>query len=343
MTRLLLLLRASGNRVFGASAAALAQAELEVLARGCLSARLSPAAPVEVGGVDYLEVEADRPLEGTDLAVLSNLSSLHALFTVEGDLLRPVPLAPRRLLDEDLTTIQRYVGKTNEAFTHLLVNLALAAGTGTFGRLLEGEPLVLLDPVCGRGTTLHRAVLYGLDAQGIELDRRAVEAYDTFFVTWLKDKRLKHQVERATLRKGRPAAAHRVVITYGEKGAGRRRRVEVVNDDTVRAADHLRPRTVDVLACDLPYGVQHGADSGAGRARGPGDLLERALPVWRELLRPGAGVAMAWNRRTLSRERLVDMVLAAGFELDAVGPDALRHRVDRAIERDVVVAQRPAG
>ncbi|MGK2950598.1 MAG: TRM11 family SAM-dependent methyltransferase [Acidimicrobiales bacterium] len=343
MTRHLLLLRASGNRVFGASATALAQAEMEVLARRCLDVALSPAGPVTVGGVDYLEVETDGPLDGAALAVLSNLSSLHALFEVEGDLLRPRAVAPRRLLDEDLTTIQRYVGKTNEAFTHLLVNLALAAGTGTFARLLAGERLVLLDPVCGRGTTLHRAALYGLDAHGIELDRRAVEAYDTFFVTWLKDKRLKHQVERATLRKGRSTPAHRVAITYGEKGAEQHRRVEVVNDDTLRAAEHLRPRSVDALACDLPYGVQHGADSGGGRARGPGDLLERALPVWRELLRPGAGVAMAWNRRTLSRERLVALVAEAGFELDEVGPDAFRHRVDRTIDRDVVVARRPGG
>lgn len=343
MTRHLLLLRAGGNRVFGASAAALAQAELEVLARRSLGVAVSSATPVAVGGVEYLQVETDRPLAGVDLDVVSNLSSLHALFEVHGDLLRPLPLAPRRLADEDLTTIQRYVGKTNEAFTHLLVNLALAATEDGFRRLLDDAPLVLLDPVCGRGATLHRAVLYGIDAHGVEIDHRAVEAWDTFFVTWLKDKRLKHRVERATLRKGRPVPVHRVAVTYGEKGAERHRRVEVVHDDTLGAGDHLRPRSVDLLACDLPYGVQHGADAGGDRARGPGDLLERALPVWFDLLRPGAGVAMAWNRHTLSRARLEALVVGTGLVLDEVGSDAFRHRVDRSIDRDVVVAHRPGG
>ena len=43
-------------------------------------------------------------------------------------------------LDDDLVTIQRYAGRTNEAFTHLLVNLALSAGGGTMARRAPGSP-----------------------------------------------------------------------------------------------------------------------------------------------------------------------------------------------------------
>src|SRR6185295_13713680 len=103
----------------------------------------------------------------------------------------------------------------NEAFTHLLVNLALAAGAGAFDRVLAGEPVRLLDPVCGRGTTLNRAVVYGLHAVGVEHDKRDVEAYEAFLLGWLQDKRLKHQVERARLRKGRTTPGSRCTVTYG--------------------------------------------------------------------------------------------------------------------------------
>jgi tRNA G10 N-methylase Trm11 len=246
--------------------------------------------------------------------------------------------------DDDITTIQRYVGKTNEALTHLLVNLALAAAGAAFGRVIAGEPVRLLDPACGRGTTLNRAVVYGMDAVGIEIDKRDVEAYEAFLLGWLKDKRLKHQVERARLRKGREAPAQRTTITYGAgKDRAAHRVLDLVQDDMLAATSHLRPRSIDVLVCDLPYGVQHGSTAGAALARGPGDLLEAALPVWRDLLRAGAGVALSWNRKTLARERLVELLGAHGYELAVAADDGrFVHRVDRAILRDVVVARRPA-
>jgi SAM-dependent methyltransferase len=343
--RYALLVRASANRVFGDAALGLTRAELAVVDRGVLGGVVEHMAPTVIGGVDYLEVATTSPLERNQLAVVSNLSCLHALFALDQDVLRPCEVVAHRVLDEDLTTIQRYVGKTNETFTHLLVNLALAATPGAFPTMVSGARLRALDPACGRGTTLHRAALYGLDAVGIEVDQRSVEAYDTFITTWLKDKRLKHRVERATLRKGRAVPAHRLAITYGRgKDVAEHRVLEVVHDDTLRAADHVRPRSVDLLACDLPYGVQHGATAeGERRERLPAHLLAEALPVWRGLLRPGAGVALGWNRRTLPRPELEGLVQAAGLELLAwVEADAFRHRVDRAIDRDVLVARRPA-
>jgi hypothetical protein len=93
---------------------------------------------------------------------------------------------------------------------------------------------------------------------------------------------------------------------------------------------------------DLPYGVQHGAASAGGaRSRGPEALLAEALSVWRDILRPGGGVALAWNRRTLPRPRLVELAEAAGLAVAPADDDRFVHRVDRSITRDVLVGSRP--
>lgn len=340
-----LLLRASANRVYGEASFALSAAELATVDRAHLGSRVGDVRRAPLGGVDYLLADTQVPLDARALAVVANLSSLHALFEVVGDgLLRPCPLSPIARADDDVVTIQRYSGKTNEAFTHLLVNLALAESAGGFDRLLAGERLHLLDPACGRGTTLNRAVVYGLDATGIEVDQRDVEAYTTFLLTWMKDKRLKHELKQAKLRKGRATPAHRITVTYGPTKDRREHRVvDIIHDDTLNARTHLAARSMDLLVCDLPYGVHHGAQPEPDRLdRGPGGLLRRALPVWFELLRPGAAMALAWNRRTLRRPELAEIVTEAGFELRTADDDVFAHRVDRSILRDVLVAARPA-
>ena len=343
MPRYALLLKANANRVYGAAALDLARAEVASFDRNVLGGIVESARLESIGGVDYLVLEAAAELAGPSLEAVANLSSLHALFGVEGELLRPITIAPRTVMDEDVTTIQRYSGKTNEAFTHLLVNVALAE-SGAFQRLLAGERIALLDPACGRGTSLNRSVVYGMDAHGIEVDQRDVEAYTTFILTWLKDKRLKHQLEQAKLRKGRETPAHRITVTYGRgKDRTSHRVVDIIHDDTRGARAHLRSRTMDVLVCDLPYGVQHGSQPDAGRwDRGPAGLLRQALPVWADLLRPGGAMALAWNRHTLARAELASLVEGSGLELRTpADDDAFVHRVDRSILRDVLVAARP--
>jgi hypothetical protein len=343
VTAYALLLRASANRVYGAALPGLAAAELAVLDAEVLGGVLGPVEPRTIAGVEYL-VADDGPTELDEgaLGVLANHSALHALFALEGGLLRPLPVAPLRRQDDDVVTIQRYAGKTNEALTHLLVNLALAAGPGSFPRALAGERVRVVDPVCGRGTTLNRAVIYGLDAIGLDHDKRDVEAFEAFFVGWCKDKRLKHQVERARLRKGRATPAHRTTVAYGTtRDQATWHRVDVVVDDTTRLADHVPTRSVDALVADLPYGVQHGAVATGSTRRTPEDLLREALPAWQAVLRPGAGVALSWNLRTLPRARLVALLHEHGFAGCRPPEDeAFVHRVDRSITRDVAVARR---
>lgn len=341
MTGYLLLPRASGGRVYGRASAGLAAAEVSWLARAWFSVLPDRVEPVEVAGTTYLAVERDPSLDSSELDVLANSSIGQVLFERVGDLLRPIQLQARQVADEDVVSIQRYQGKTNEAFTHLLVNVTLAASPGALRRWLAGERVRLLDPLCGRGTTLNRCVLAGMDAYGIDRSRPDVEAYDRFIVRWLKDKRIKHRATRETLRRGRQRTARRFRLTYGPTGA--EHIIEVANDETAAAADHFPARSMDLIVVDLPYGVQHAARSAGGKRRRPADLLAESLPVWVTLLRSAGAMGLAFNRRTLPRPELVEVIRSAG--LHVVPPvrsdDEFVHDVDRSITRDVLVA-RPA-
>jgi hypothetical protein len=321
MTTFVALPPASTNRVYGASRYDLAAAELSFVLGAAVE-------PVRLGGLDYLSFDLDN----LDVGVLSNLSGVHALFERHGDLLRPVEVTPLQRCDDDLVTIPRYAGKTNEHFTKLLVNVTLAAA-GAWPRVLAGETVTLLDPVCGRGTTLGQAMVYGLDAWGIELDRKDVEAYQAFLLRWLRDHRVKHRSEVSRTTVPGFGRVERLHVGYGPG-----RTVDVVHADTTDAARHVRRRSIDVLVADLPYGVQHGSRTGAGLARSPGRLLAEALPGWVSLIRPGGALGLAWNLRTLDRAAVEEHLVVEGL---VVRPERFEHVVDRSITRDLVVAVRP--
>jgi SAM-dependent methyltransferase len=333
--RYALLLTPGANRVYGRSAPALGRAELAVLNEFGLGGRLSDLGEERLGGVTYLTF-ASSALESDDIAVLSNLSGLFAVFERDGsDLLRPLDLAPLDRWDDDLITIQRYGGKTNEQFTKLLVNLAVVVGHGGDGLRLARPELRIVDPLCGRGTTLNQAVMYGFDAAGIDNDRRDIDAYLTFFATWLKNKRIKHHVERQKLRTTITMAA-----TKAEQSQALGQRVVVIADDTNRAVDHLGRNSADAIVADLPYGVQHGSRVGAGLSRRPLDLLTGALPVWRALLKPGSAMVLAWNTRTMERDAFRGALVDAGFEPVGADDGRFSHQVDSAITRDLMIARR---
>ena len=71
----------------------------------------------------YLVLDAD--LVDDDLALLGDVSTAMALFELDGEVLRPVALPRRDRFDDDLLTILKYAGKTNELFTKLLLNVTV--------------------------------------------------------------------------------------------------------------------------------------------------------------------------------------------------------------------------
>jgi SAM-dependent methyltransferase len=362
MNRYAFLILPSHNRVYADAAPALARAELAVLSAVLPDGAVAGDSVEErvVGGVPYVTFESEG-LSRRDADLLANLSSLYALFEVtDGDLLRPVPLRRLDRFDGDLLTILKYSGKTNEQFTKLLLNVTLASSAHP-GELASpgGRRLAVLDPLCGRGTTLNQALMYGFDAYGADIDARDVEAYAVFIQRWLKDKRLKHQADFSPVRRDRKVVARRLTAEFAatkdEYKAGDVQRLEVVEADTARVTEFFREESADLVVTDLPYGVQHGshaggrasggaraADGGRSLARSPLDLLREAAPAWVRALRPGGALGISWNTLVARREDAAAALAAAGLEvLDSAPYRAFRHRVDQAITRDILIARRP--
>ena len=357
MTHYAFLILPSHNRVYADAAPSMARAELGVLSAALPDGWIAEGSIAEtvIGGVPYVTFESNG-LSQRDAALLANLSSLYALFEVTGELLRPVPLRRLDRFDDDLLTILKYAGKTNEQFTKLLLNVTLASSAFA-GELSSpgGRRLVVLDPLCGRGTTLNQALMYGFDAYGTDLDRRDVEAYAVFIQRWLKDKRLKHQADFSPVRRDRQVVARRLLAEFAaskeEYKAGYVQRLDVVEADTTRVAEFFRRESADLVVTDLPYGIQHGSHvlgrvrpGERGLARSPLDLLAAAAPAWAKALRPGGALGISWNTHVARREDAAGAIAATGLEvLDSDPYHGFRHRVDQAITRDILIARKPEG
>ncbi len=339
MSELALLVAPSANRVYAEAAPRLVRAELEVFSERLLGGALRDLRVERMGGVDYLVLSAPE-LDDRARLVLSNLSATFALFALEGGALRPLELRRLDRLDDDLVTIQRYAGKTNETFTKLLLNVTLASSA--FAPELGTRRFSVLDPLCGRGTTLNQALLYGFDAAGVEIDRKDFEAYSAFLQRWVKDKRLKHRAQVGHV-KGHPKLTIDLGLDRESFKAGDAVHVHVVNASTTETTTVFPPRSFDLVVADAPYGVQHGSTGAGGKlSRSPLDLVAEAAPVWRDALRPGGAMGIAWNVHVASRDRLAEALEHAGLEVcRGAAYEGFEHRVDQAILRDVVVARKP--
>lgn len=333
MTEYLLLASPGHNRVYLDSAAGAALAELSALLPGC---RAEAAA---LCGQTAFRLTCEQPLDGAALAACARSSLFFALFeAAPGGLLRPVDIPRWQYLPDSLNTILKYPGKTNEQFTRLLVNLALAATRA------PRETPTLLDPMCGQGTTLFEAAIRGWSAVGLEVQEQPVQKGSSYFVKFLENGRYKHKrsEEKRTHEGKRIAQLVTVDYAAGKDDWYREdtRRVQFFRADSALCSRLLPKNTADVLACDLPYGVQHGANGGGALLRNAAGLVSSCAPGWLTVLRPGAGVALAYNSLTTPRHRLAQAMEEAGF---AVLPqlEGLEHRVDQAILRDVLVACKP--
>ncbi|GAA1222016.1 TRM11 family SAM-dependent methyltransferase [Prauserella alba] len=346
MSEYAILILPSANRVYTDTSPRLLQAELTAFGEAVLSTEVRDAGTRSIGGASYVTFSTPVPLTGDDIALLSNLSSAYVLFEITGELLRPLTLSPADVFDSDLLTIQKYSGKTNELFTKLLLNLTVLASDRPRA-MVEGG-LRLLDPLCGRGTTLGQAMMYGFDATGVELDGKDFEAYQQFIKTWLRTKRVKHKAEAGMLRHHKTRLGRRLDIEYAASKerykAGETRTLDYLNCDTLHTDELVRPGSVDLVVTDAPYGVQHGSRTPErAPARSPRDLLAAAVPGWTRVLRRGGALGLSWNTHVVPRDELAGLLADAGLTVRDGSPyDTLAHRVDQAIVRDILIATKDA-
>jgi len=332
----LILLAPSANRVYASEADRLVAAELKIM----LGADdHPPIEPVRIAGISYLAL-ATECLDEHACATLGRLSGCYATFHREHDRLRPIEIIRPDLFDDDLVTIPKYPGKTNEQFTRLLINVTLASM-----RRPSSGPMSILDPLCGRGTVLSTAMMLGCNAAGVEVDAKAVEAYAAYLRSYLRRKRLKHNLEVNPVRREGKIIGKRLEAAVIPNGRERPIALTVFSGDTRQSGALFGKRRFEAVVTDTPYGVVHGSrtDVGVGgRDRSAAGLISEALPVWTMQLKPGGALGLSFNAIGLRRGRLLDLVAAAGLEpLDSGPYRDFEHRVDSSIRRDIVVALKP--
>lgn len=319
------------SAVFFDASEGLSMAELTLCLRtlkvGCAGPRAEARA-----GLRWYAFDVEAALAGEDLRSLSQLSSLYALFVADGTLLSPVETQRDTPFPDDLSAILKYTGKTNALFTRLMLHLAALSLPAR-----PAGPLRLLDPVCGKGTTLFEAAMRGWDAAGIEIVQKAAHEAAVYFEKYLQTGRWKH-----ALKKVKSHGAPTWQFAYARDKEGLKARpghLTLIAGDAKIADQYYGKDAFDILAGDLPYGVAHGNIAGASMSRSPKALLSACLPAWHRTLRPGGVLALSWNTFVLSTVDMVALLSAHGFRCLTDPPyDALAHRVDAAIRRDIAIA-----
>ena len=311
-----------------------------------LRTMISIVEPMKLSGYDYLlatveDTDSNSTCLRTILPRLGAVSEAYEFFEqvadVPGPFLRPLTPLFTPFVPFEMAEARRYKGKTNEIFTRVLLNVAIFAGQ-------YEEPattrLRILDPLVGGGTTLFLALAAGYDSFGIELERQDVETTAVFVRQYLEGEHIPFkEVDERGRRAGR---RYQFEIgrkdSKGSKGSKDNTRYLVLaNGDSREAPIHMREVPggphMHAIVGDLPYGIQHFAEISA--------LLDRALPVWEQMLLPGGTLALAWNATRIERAAMIDLLVQrTGLQVLNEPPyTQFAHAVDRVIKkRDIIVA-----
>ena len=335
--RYALLLKSHGNIRYVQSLKKLAMAEL-----GCILKAWGIFAEItteEIGGGDFLIFTADT-LSSDAWKAISHHAAICFAAIWEGELLRPMPLVRESYLPEDIAEVLKYKGKTNADFTSMMLHCAKAASD--FAR--TWEPLCILDPICGRGTTLFCALQEGQRAIGVEWDAKAIAEADTYFSRYLKYHKMKHRRTTGSLTLPRGGNAKEIRYFFSNSNQsyqeGEGRTLRLVTGDTRDTVQMLGTQSCHLIVGDIPYGVQHAPKQG-GKATLLSKLFSEAIPVYQKTLKPGGVIALSFNEYTLSRNVIEQAMENAGLTVLRQFPYGdFSHWVEQAVQRDIVIGKR---
>ncbi|QPC83477.1 hypothetical protein G4Y79_03590 [Phototrophicus methaneseepsis] len=303
------------------------------LALSPLGAKITDLQPVTLGGQAYLRFDYAGEVDEALLTEVGSLAMTSAYFEyydhvepIGGPLLKPLMPTYAPFLPPDIAEARRYRGKTNEMLTLFMLNVA--RHSSAFAHR-PWQTLRVYDPLAGGGTTLLTALVLGAEVAGSDEDREAIDGIARFIRQYTKEARISCKLREEKI-----------------KNVGKRWWAEIKQGDTVRRCLMARGDVGDgakllhgfkkphVIVTDLPYGIQH---SGALT-----ELLQKALPVWAEVLDEGGTLVFSWDATRFSREDMVGLVREARYftVLDEAPYNQLTHRVDRVIQqRDILVAR----
>lgn len=314
---------------------ALSACELDLMLR---SLKIdTPIEAVKLGGADFLRFEC-RDLTEDEISYLSGHSSLSLLCSLDGEsLLRPLEVKSCGYLQDDLPEILKYKGKTAVPFTRMMINCA--ASLTPFAQ--SPGRITFLDPLCGKGTGCFCAACAGMNAVGVERNTRDVREAADFFSRYLKYHHLKHQLTERSETAGKtavPLSCFEYADTKEHFRDGDVRTLTFACADTGLVPSLFRRSKAQVLAADLPYGVQHAPATG-GRPEPLIPFLKRALPAWKSALASGGALALSFNTLTLPTAEIKNLVAAAGLTLvESERTECLTHTVEQAVVRNVIFA-----
>lgn len=332
------------NRVYFDTSIALSASEFAIVAQK-LSSPVSSIRSDKIEGLDVLLFECESTLTSADIDCLCDLSFLYAIFEVvdsEKSLLKPVRKTRVDFVDDSISQILKYTGKTNEIFTRMMINLAAYS----LDNMPSDRPIRLLDPIAGKGTTLYEGLIKGYDVHGIEIGESVVNEAYVFVKRFFETAKYKFEHEQKRISgpgKEFTALKHSFTVapTKEDFKAKNTRTLEITSGNSVNAKYFYKKNYFDILVGDLPYGVQHGNvtnEKQTSLTRNPSELLDVCLPVWSELLRQGGVMALAWNVNVLDRHKAEKIFEKHGLTVLNDGEyGKFEHRVDQAIVRDVMV------
>ncbi len=296
--------------------------EYEAVARAEL-ALVCPDAEVEfeqLSSLQFLTFSCEGINQGL-IDQLSQLSFVYGLFEKQDRALIPLQSHSEFLLHPDFVFGSKFKGKTNETLTQLLINVGLS-----FLEEKDRSKIKLLDPMCGRATTLLWAMRYGINSKGIEQDKKATSDIRMNIKKWTKVHRQKHKFNEGFVGKANRGDKGKFIEFTANDISAR-----VICGNTTKADELLKKEKFHLIVSDLPYGVQHHTTE---NTRNPLAIIEEAIPAWKQCLKPEGKVVLAFNNYMPKRGELIRAFEDQGFKLEDF---SAKHRMSESIVRDVVV------
>jgi len=329
------------NRVYFNSSGKLAKNELSALFFNNPNNKITDIKEELFGGVEYITFSSENKLSEEVLILLSRLSFVYAIFEVLDDkIFIPVAKNYSYFFSDDLNMILKYSGKTNEIFTRMMLNLAVFASEYKHKFL---ENLNLLDPVCGKGTTVFDGLICGYNSFGIELSDKLINESSQFLKKYLETGKYKHTLKEEKIsgigNDKTPFKSQRHLFDIAKNKTDQKESknliCEFIDGDSRNADKYYKKNTFHIIVGDLPYGIQHENNAGGSKMRNPVNLLKACMPAWTEILKLGGSIVLAWNTFLLKREELENIFTEN--KLDIIDFGNFSHRVDQAINRDIVI------
>lgn len=277
----------------------------------------------KISTLDFLYIRANEE----QLFGLSRLSFVQGIFKREDENLEPLTIDNQFQLHEDFVCAAKFKGKTNELLTQCLINVAHKALLSNGDTI--SEKIKLLDPMCGRATTLLWAQRYSFKAKGIEQDKKALADIRQLVKKQCKLHRQKHQCREGFVGKANKQDNGKFIdFAFPDSS------MRVISGDSAKADQLLKDEKFHLIVSDLPYGVQHFTTE---KTRNPLAVIEQCVEGWINSLKPGGIIGLAFNSNQPKRDALSHVFTNEGLEqLDFSMP----HQMSESIVRDVVLFKR---